>query len=136
VGDSKLLAILTTTVALSVLGACASLPPVGLYGLKPRSGDWVNANALTNQASRLIDTPELDLEQAEALLRQAIEADPTHGPAYLQLGIVLEQQERLDEAAITFAWARGLMPGYPEAERRLHMLLEQLEHHEETRISQ
>lgn len=57
------------------------------------------------------------------MLRRAAEADLAHGPAYLQLGAILEQQGKLDGALWAYAWANRLMPGNPEAELGLHNLL-------------
>lgn len=106
---------------------CASPPPVGLYGSMPLSGEWAKAHRLTESAILLIDGTEPDLERGEALLRKAIEADPAHGPAYLQLGVVFENQRELERALRAYAWAHRLMPGHPEPHGCLKQILDQLE---------
>lgn len=77
---------------------------------------------LTMQAVELIDDGELD--QAEMLLRQALEADLYHGPAHNNLGVVYLKCHRYYEAANEFEWARKLMPGHPDPRMNLALTLE------------
>ncbi|MDT8307171.1 MAG: tetratricopeptide repeat protein [Anaerolineae bacterium] len=53
--------------------------------------------ALLNDLAVLYDDAG-DSEAAEATYRRAIALDPTHGPTYVNLGTLLADQERLDEA--------------------------------------
>ena len=94
-----------------------------MYGSLPTSGNWTKAHRLTARATQVLDSDQPDLGHAEALLRQAIEADPAHGPAYLQLGGIQERQSRVDETLIAYAWAQRLMPGQPEPRELLERLL-------------
>lgn len=75
---------------------------------------------MTLQASRVLDSDQSNLEQVETLLRRAVESDSRHGPAYLQLGLLLEPLRRIDEAITAFAWAQRLMPKHPEPTERLN----------------
>lgn len=120
------LPILLNVALVLTLGACASPPPVGLYGSEPEAGDWVEAYRLAERARELARAPDSGAAAVENLLRRAIEADPAHGPAYLQLGTILEQQNDFDQALWAYAWAHKLMPGHPEAEHRVHVVLDRM----------
>jgi tetratricopeptide (TPR) repeat protein len=54
------------------------------------------------------------LDEAEASLREAAEADPRFAQARYHLGIVLEKKGRLEEAASELEEAARLDPGYAE----------------------
>jgi len=79
------------------------------------------AEALTNQASELLQS---DPHQAQALLRQAIEADQFFGPARNNLGVLLLNDGDLYGAAEEFDRARKLMPGHPDPRLNLGLALE------------
>ena len=55
-----------------------------------------------------------DPERAEALLRQAMAADPYHGPAHGNLGVLLLEAGKLYDAAWQFQYAAKLMPNNPD----------------------
>lgn len=54
------------------------------------------------------------LDEAEARLREAVDADPRFAPARYHLGIVLEKEGRLEEAASELEEAARLDPSYAE----------------------
>ena len=110
-------------IAMAMLG-CTSPPTVGLYGASPLSGNWIAAQRMTAQAIQALDEDPPDLNKAEDLLHRAIDADPAHGPAYLELGVVYEHLGNHDEAIRAFAWAKKLLPGRTRARDGLHRLLE------------
>ncbi|MBK9189388.1 MAG: tetratricopeptide repeat protein [Phycisphaerales bacterium] len=73
------------------------------------------------EAADLIAT---DPPRAEALLRDALNADLYNGPAHNNLGAVFLSQGKLYEAAGEFEWARKLMPGHPDPRLNLALVLE------------
>jgi len=83
--------------------------------------DEGKAARLTKQAAALIDTRP---EEAEKLLREALNADLYHGPAHNNLGVVYLAQGKLYEAAGEFEWARKVMPGHPDPRMNLAFTLE------------
>ncbi|MCC6676322.1 MAG: tetratricopeptide repeat protein [Phycisphaerales bacterium] len=83
--------------------------------------DEAKAARLTKQAATLIDAKP---DEAEKLLREALNADLYHGPAHNNLGVVYLAQGKLYEAAGEFEWARKLMPGHPDPRMNLAFTLE------------
>jgi Tfp pilus assembly protein PilF len=69
------------------------------------------ARSLSQEAAALL---EQDPAQAEQLLQQALEADPFHGPAHNNLGVLHLARGDLYQAALAFEAARKLMPGHPD----------------------
>jgi Flp pilus assembly protein TadD len=68
--------------------------------------------------------------QAEGVLREATDLEPTHEPAHDALGSVLEGMERWDDAIVAFSRAAGLAPGaarYPSKIATLYRNLGRLE---------
>lgn len=55
-----------------------------------------------------------DVEEAELLLRRALDKDLFNGPAHNDLGVLLLGRGELYAAAHEFEWARKLMPGHPD----------------------
>jgi tetratricopeptide (TPR) repeat protein len=55
-----------------------------------------------------------ELEEAEALFREALRGDPRFAPGYYQLGAVLEENGRLDEAVKALRQAIAVDEDYPE----------------------
>ncbi|MCC6678243.1 MAG: tetratricopeptide repeat protein [Phycisphaerales bacterium] len=83
--------------------------------------DEAKAAKLTKQAAELIDSKP---DEAEKLLREALNADLYHGPAHNNLGVVYLAQGKLYEAAGEFEWARKVMPGHPDPRMNLAFTLE------------
>jgi Flp pilus assembly protein TadD len=65
-----------------------------------------------------------DPGDAERLLRQALLADPFHGPAHNNLGVLDLSAGRFGDAADRFETARRLMPGHPDPRLNLAIVLE------------
>ena len=55
-----------------------------------------------------------EMQEAEALFREALEADPTFAPALYNLGTVLEQTERTQDAVQMLRRAAAADPSYAE----------------------
>ncbi len=113
------------------LWGCASRPTqAGPYsaGAGSTSRNPALARELHARASELMAT---DNEEAEHLLRQALDADLYHGPAHNNLGVLLLARGELYGAASEFEWARKLMPGHPDPRVNLAMTLEQAGRYDE-----
>lgn len=111
------------------LWGCASRPTqAGPYTAGIASRNTALARELHARASELMDT---DPEEAEHLLRQALDADLYHGPAHNNLGVLLLARDELYAAAAEFEWARKLMPGHPDPRVNLAMTLEQAGRYDE-----
>ena len=119
------LLILLATCTLS----CSSGPrSASLYGETARGEQRrspLEAERLTLQAAVCIES---DPQKAEALLREALEADLFHGPAHNNLGVIHLERGDLYEAAGEFEWARKLMPGHPDPRMNLALTLERAGH--------
>ncbi len=111
------------------LGGCASRPTqAGSYTADAASRNPALARELHARASELMAT---DTEEAERLLRQALDVDLYHGPAHNNLGVLLLTRGELYAAAAEFEWARKLMPGHPDPRVNLAMTLEQAGRYDE-----
>lgn len=107
--------------ALLYAGGCQS-DPWGPYSDRvPEARNPELARELHAQATRI---KEKDLDQAELLLREALNADLYHGPAHNNLGVIYLSRGQLYDAASEFEWARKLMPGHPEPRVNLALALE------------
>lgn len=84
--------------------------------------DTQNAAQLAAEGMRLYEAGKLD--QAEAALRRALEADLMFGPARNSLGMVYYQQQKYYMAAWEFEHASRLMPDRPEPRNNLGMVFE------------
>jgi Flp pilus assembly protein TadD len=84
--------------------------------------DTERARQLNERAYKLLN--EGKLAEAERLLRDALAADMTFGPARNNLGLVYYQTGRWYEAAWEFEYAVRLMPFQPEPRNNLGMVLE------------
>lgn len=89
--------------------------------LSESSRDTVRAQQLTQQAAELISK---DPVKAEKLLREALTADITYGPAHNDLGVIELNRGQWYEAASEFEWARKLMPGHPDPRMNLALVFE------------
>ncbi|MCC6678650.1 MAG: tetratricopeptide repeat protein [Phycisphaerales bacterium] len=116
-----------TTSAMAILagvgcGVSAGTSRAGPYSpVSEGDRDEAKAARLTKQAAELIDTKP---DEAEKLLREALNADLYHGPAHNNLGVVYLAQGKLYEAAGEFEWARKVMPGHPDPRMNLAFTLE------------
>jgi Flp pilus assembly protein TadD len=77
--------------------------------------DRQQAERLNEQGLALVG--EGEFVEAEATLREALQADPYHGPAHCNLGLTLLQQGKFYEAGWELRYACQLMPraGQPRA---------------------
>ena len=80
-----------------------------------------NAQVATFAATRILQQPgeQQDSAKAEALLHQAIAADPKLAAAYYQLGVLAQQRLQWQESAAMLEKAVALQPSYAEAHYRL-----------------
>ena len=83
--------------------------------------DTARAHELTLEALDVLDS---DPATAEALLLAALKADPFHGPAHNDLGVLYYRRSELYQAANEFESARKLMPGDPGPRLNLGLTLE------------
>jgi Tfp pilus assembly protein PilF len=104
----------------AVLAPCAASCTSSPSPLPP-THDEARAHELTLEALDVIDS---DQAKAEELLHAALTADPYHGPAHNDLGVLYLRQSRLFEAANEFELARKLMPGNPDPRLNLGLTLE------------
>lgn len=125
------IAALAALLACVLLSGCAGRNavngPYSTAGDPPR--DPQRARDVHAQAveiiQRLADDPDPEqLERAEQLIREALNADLYHGPAHNNLGVILLQRDELYDAAREFEWARRLMPGHPDPRVNLALTLE------------
>ena len=109
--------------AISLLGGgCATTKPPGPYSpMSEAARDPAASQRLAQEAIKLVAT---DPARAEALLREALNADLYNGPAHNNLGAMYLSQGKLYEAAGEFEWARKLMPGHPDPRLNLALVLE------------
>lgn len=81
--------------------------------------------AIADQLNReAADVMAKDPPRARALLQRALDADPFHGPAHNNMGVVHLSEGRLNEAAAAFARARRLMPSSAEPRVNLGLTFE------------
>ncbi|MEL6498000.1 MAG: tetratricopeptide repeat protein [Planctomycetota bacterium] len=82
------------------------------------------AAAEASNAKAIEEIKDDNLEEAERLLRRAIEHDPRFVPAHNNLGSVLLRGNRYYEAATAFERAVTLAPNEPEPHNNLGLVLE------------
>lgn len=108
--------------ALALASGCAATKPPGPYSPMTEAGrDPAASQRLAQEAVKIVAT---DPAKAEALLREALNADLYNGPAHNNLGVLYLSQEKLYDAAGEFEWARKLMPGHPDPRLNLALTLE------------
>ena len=110
--------ICSAVLALLLVG-CQSAQPKAKAPPQQDTGKARNDN---DKAFELIKSGKYD--QAEALLRKAMDADVMYGPARNNLGLVYYHQEKLYAAAWEFENAIKLMPHQPEPRNNLGLVLE------------
>ena len=64
---------------------------------------------------------ESELDAAKAAFRRAVELDSNDSRPHFQLGIIFEQEERLEEAARSFRAGLAMKPHYGEADARMSL---------------
>jgi Flp pilus assembly protein TadD len=118
-------------VGLSALLLCASCatkpPPPPVAPEHPITGDVARnaaiAHANTEKGFKFLQQGKY--AEAEAVLKQAIDADAMYGPSRNDLGVVYYRTNRLYDAAWQFQNAIKLMPGQPAPLNNLGLVLEQ-----------
>ena len=68
---------------------------------------WLWQNSLTARAIRILHSPNPDMGKAEAYLRRALDFNPGHFPALLQLGNIMLGGGRRAEAIAFYERARN-----------------------------
>ena len=115
---------------LVTVSGCASQRAAGPYSpITAGTRDTAKATRLNAEAAELLNqaTAKNDagaMKMAEALLRDALNADLYYGPAHNNLGVIFLGRDELYEAAAEFEWARKLMPGHPDPRVNLAFTLE------------
>ncbi|HEY7115776.1 MAG TPA: tetratricopeptide repeat protein [Tepidisphaeraceae bacterium] len=89
----------------------------------PPSPDGALAHQENERAFALIQEGKYD--QAETILKKAIAADLTFGPAHNNLGLVYYYQKRYYDAAWEFDYAIRLMPYQPDPRNNLGLVFEE-----------
>ena len=84
--------------------------------------DVDRARQLNAEAIKMIEQD--DIKGAESLLRDALEADVTYGPAHNNLGKIYYHHAKHYLAAWEFRYAIKLMPQHPEPYNNLGMVFE------------
>lgn len=117
-------------VAAFTMSGCAGPRATGPYApITAEARDTAKASRLNAEAAELLNQAagSIDaaaMQRAEALLREALQADLYYGPAHNNLGVILLGRDELYEAAAEFEWARKLMPGHPDPRVNLAFTLE------------
>lgn len=118
----RILMALVPLLVLALSVGCASNKRSGAYSPMTEEGrDSAASQRLAQEAVKIVAT---DPARAEALLREALNADLYNGPAHNNLGALYLSQGKLYEAAGEFEWARKLMPGHPDPRLNLALVLE------------
>ncbi len=65
-----------------------------------------------------------NLDEAERILNQVVEKDPTSAEGFYLLGLIAEIRNRRDEARAYFEKALSLQPDYREAQEHLDRVTE------------
>ncbi|MEM9420563.1 MAG: tetratricopeptide repeat protein [Planctomycetota bacterium] len=95
-----------------------------------RQADTDLARSKNNTALKALEYG--DLEVAEELLKEAVNADVGFGPAHNNLGKVYFQQGNMYRAAWEFEYAINLMPYHPEPKNNLALVLETVRRFDES----
>jgi len=86
--------------------------------------DTETARRENGRAFALIEAGNLN--EAEKVLKKALEADLFHGPAHNNLGVVYQRQKMYYKAAWEFQYATKLMPFSPEPRNNLGLVYERV----------
>jgi tetratricopeptide (TPR) repeat protein len=104
----------TQPVAQQVLDAEAAIAKSDWKGADAALNPWIAAHPSDGRAlfdAGYVADAENNLDQAAALYRRAIQADPKSFEAHLSLGLLLARQGKFDEARPELATATTLDPG-------------------------
>lgn len=114
----------TLTVIVALLQGCSgSKTDAGYQTVSAEPGkDTELARQKNEEAVGLIEAEQFD--EAETVLKQALKADITFGPAHNNLGKVYYHQSKFYLAAWEFQYAIKLMPYHPEPLNNLGLVLE------------
>ncbi len=91
---------------------------------EPRTRNTVLAQQFNDDGLKHIEAGELD--EAQALFRQALDADLLYPAAHNNLGLVLLRQGKMYESAWEFSYAAKLMPHSAEPRHNLGTLMEKM----------
>ncbi len=122
--------LLAIAAVLGTVSGCAGPRASGPYSpITAGTRDTAKATRLNAEAADVINQATTNndpgtMKRAEALLREALNADLYFGPAHNNLGVVFLSRDELYEAAAEFEWARKLMPGHPDPRVNLAFTLE------------
>lgn len=122
---ASIIAVLTAVlmlVALTSTGCASRKHSETTLSEKATTRDPERAAKLVAESSSLLERKKL--AEAEAKLREALEADPQSGPAHNNLGVLLWRTDRAYDAAHAFEAASRLMPADPVPANNLGLLLE------------
>ncbi len=121
--ERPIYATLPVLLVLAFGAGCASNRTPGAYTpMTETARDPAASQRLAHEAAKLVTSSPA---RAEALLREALNADLYNGPAHNNLGALYLSQRKLYEAAGEFEWARKLLPGHPDPRMNLALVLEQ-----------
>lgn len=125
--SSQSILCLLLVASLAIVTGCSSTPEevataryqTDAPGLK---GNTEKARELNAQATELVQAEQYDV--AEELLKDALTADVTFGPAHNNLGRVYYQKKQYYAAAWEFQYAAKLLPHHAEPRNNLGLVFE------------
>lgn len=119
----RLFAVFSLAAAL-LLGGCDSSQTASNYQTMP--AEPARRTDLAERINReaLVQLEQGEFEEAETLLKRALEADVTFGPAHNNLGKAYYHQKKYYLAAWEFQYAIKLMPHLPEPRNNLGLVME------------
>lgn len=117
--------ILVVTISVMALGCRQNVPAVH-HSYETIGQDLRRNTDLAKQKNALaiVQIAQGKYPEAEKLLKDALDADVTYGPAHNNLGKVYFQEHELYLAAWEFQYASKLMPDIPEPRNNLGIVLE------------
>jgi Flp pilus assembly protein TadD len=118
---------------LLALASCAHRAENGDTRGAISTGSGTPAEAADHLNRQAADVMATDASRARALLQRALDADPFHGPAHNNMGVVHLAEGRLNEAAAAFARARRLMPDSAEPRVNLGLTFERAQRFDDAR---
>jgi Tfp pilus assembly protein PilF len=122
---SRAVEILVVTLALLAFGCQHTVPPT--HHAYETVGQDPRRNTDLAKQKNILAIAQIDQDKysdAEKLLKEALDADVTYGPAHNNLGKVYYQEHKFYLAAWEFQYASKLMPDVPEPRNNLGLVLE------------